>query len=52
MKLLGHESMATLQRYVVVAARETHAAASQNARYGIICVRLPCSGANDGGNHL
>jgi hypothetical protein len=51
MKLLGHESMATLQRYVVVAARESHAA-SQNARYGIICVRLPCSGTNDGGNHL
>jgi hypothetical protein len=38
MKLLGHESMATLQRYVVVAARETRAAASQNARYRILFV--------------
>ena len=36
MKLLGHESMATSQRYVVGAARETRTAAAQNPLYGVI----------------
>lgn len=36
MKLLGHESMATSQRYVAGAARETRTAAAQNPLYGII----------------
>jgi integrase/recombinase XerC len=36
MKLLGHESMATSQRYVTGAARETRTAAAQNPLYGII----------------
>ena len=36
MKLLGHESMATSQRYVVGAARETRTAAAQNALYAIV----------------
>jgi len=36
MKLLGHESMATSQRYVAGAAHETRAAAAQNPLYGII----------------
>ena len=40
MKLLGHESMATSQRYVVGAARETRTAAAQNPLYGVIRDRL------------
>jgi integrase len=40
MKLLGHESMATSQRYVAGAARETHTAAAQNPLYGVIRDRL------------
>ena len=36
MKLLGHESMATSQRYVAGAARETRTAAAQNPLYGVI----------------
>ena len=36
MKLLGHESMATSQRYVTGAARETRTAAAQNPLYGTI----------------
>ena len=36
MKLLGHESMATSQRYVTGAARETRTAAAQNPLYGIV----------------
>lgn len=35
MKLLGHESMATSQRYVISAASETKAAAAQNPLYGL-----------------
>jgi site-specific recombinase XerD len=33
MKLLGHESMATSQRYVISAGSETKAAAAQNPLY-------------------
>ena len=40
MKLLGHESMATSQRYVAGAARETRLAAAQNPLYGLIRDRL------------
>jgi integrase/recombinase XerC len=40
MKLLGHESMATSQRYVAGAARETRTAAAQNPLYGVIRDRL------------
>jgi integrase/recombinase XerC len=36
MKLLGHESMATSQRYVADAARETRTAAAQNPLYDVI----------------
>jgi integrase/recombinase XerC len=36
MKLLGHESMATSQRYVAGAARETRAAAAQNPLYELV----------------
>jgi len=36
MKLLGHESMATSQRYVAGAGSENRAAAAQNALYGLI----------------
>jgi hypothetical protein len=36
MKLLGHESVATSQRYVAGAARETHTAAAQNPLYDVI----------------
>jgi integrase len=36
MKLLGHESMATSQRYVVGAARETRTAAAQNPLYRVL----------------
>ena len=35
MKLLGHESMATSQRYVLSAGSETKAAAAQNPLYGL-----------------
>ena len=35
MKLLGHESMATSQRYVTGAARETRTVAAQNPLYRI-----------------
>ena len=40
MKLLGHESMATSQRYVAGAALETQTAAAQNPIYGLIRDRL------------
>lgn len=36
MKLLGHESMATSQRYVTAAGRETRSAAASNPLYGLI----------------
>jgi integrase/recombinase XerC len=36
MKLLGHESMATSQRYVAAAGTETRAAAAQNKLYGLL----------------
>ncbi len=35
MKLLGHESMATSQRYVISAGAETKAAAARNPLYGL-----------------
>ena len=35
MKLLGHESMATSQRYVIGAGSETKTAAAQNPLYGL-----------------
>ena len=52
MKLLGHESMATSQRYVTGAARETRTAAAQNPLYGIIHDRLHRSNTLDGDNEL
>ena len=36
MKLLGHESMVTSQRYVTAAGAETRAAAAQNRLYGLL----------------
>lgn len=36
MKLLGHESMTTSQRYVTAAGAETRAAAAQNHLYGLV----------------
>lgn len=36
MKLLGHESMTTTQRYVAAAGTETRSAAAKNALYGLI----------------
>ena len=36
MKLLGHESMVTSQRYVTAAGAETRAAAAQNKLYGLL----------------
>lgn len=54
MKLLGHESMATSQRYVAGAAHETRTAATQNPLYGIIRQRLHTSHGRaslDAGTH-
>ena len=51
MKLLGHESMATSQRYVVGAARETRTAAAQNPLYGVIRDRLHQPEKLDGDSH-
>jgi hypothetical protein len=36
MKLLGHESMTTSQRYVTAAGTETRSAAARNPIYGMI----------------
>jgi hypothetical protein len=36
MRLLGHESMVTSQRYVTAAGSETRAAAAQNRLYGLL----------------
>jgi integrase len=36
MKLLGHESMVTSQRYVTAAGTETRTAAAQNKLYGFL----------------
>jgi integrase len=36
MKLLGHESMVTSQRYVSGAGTETRTAAAQNKLYGLL----------------
>ena len=47
MKLLGHESMATSQRYVVGAARETRMAAAQNPLYAIARDRVQLDGDSD-----
>jgi integrase/recombinase XerC len=48
MKLLGHESMATSQRYVTAAAGETRAAAARNPLYGVIRNQLHTDTAPDG----
>ena len=36
MKLLGHESMTTSQRYVTAAGTETRSAAARNGLYALI----------------
>jgi integrase len=36
MKLLGHESMTTLHRYVTAAGTETRSAAAQNPLYALV----------------
>jgi hypothetical protein len=36
MKLLGHESMVTSQRYVTAAGAETRTAAAQNKLYSLL----------------
>jgi integrase/recombinase XerC len=36
MKLLGHESMATSQRYAISAGTETRSAAAQNRLYALV----------------
>jgi integrase/recombinase XerC len=51
MKLVGHESMATSQRYVAGAARETRTAAAQNPLYGVIRDRLHQRDELDGDSH-
>jgi hypothetical protein len=51
MKLLGHESMATSQRYVAGAARETRTAAAQNPLYGVIHDRFNQPEKPDGDSH-
>ena len=51
MKLLGHESMATSQRYVVGAARETRTAAAQNPLYGVMRDRSHQPEKLDGDSH-
>ena len=51
MKLLGHESMATSQRYVAGAARETRTAAAQNPLYGVIRDRRHRPEKLDGDSH-
>ena len=51
MKLLGHESMATSQRYVVGAARETRTAAAQNPLYGVMRDRSHQPEKLDGDRH-
>jgi site-specific recombinase XerD len=51
MKLLGHESMATSQRYVVGAARETRTAAAQNPLYGVMRDRRHQPAKLDGDSH-
>ena len=51
MKLLGHESMATSQRYVVGAARETRTAAAQNPLYGVMRDRSLQPENLDGDSH-
>ena len=51
MKLLGHESMATSQRYVVGAARETRTAAAQNPLYGVMRDRRHQPEKLDGDSH-
>ena len=38
MKLLGHDSMVTSQRYVTAAGTETRTAAAQNKLYGLLAV--------------
>lgn len=48
MKLLGHESMATSQRYVTAAPRETRAAAAQKPLYGVIRDHLHTDTAPNG----
>jgi integrase/recombinase XerC len=47
MKLLGHESMTTTQRYVVAAGTETRSAAAQNPLYTLIADgRAPSAGSS------
>ena len=40
MKLLGHESMATSQRYVSAAGADTRDAAARNPLYGMVSARI------------
>jgi integrase len=42
MKLLGHESMVTSQRYVSAAGTETRSAAAQNRLYGLLDRSYDC----------
>ena len=49
MKLLGHESMATSQRYVISAGSETKAAAAQNRLYHLAS-DPDAAGRSDPGN--
>ena len=52
MKLLGHESMATSQRYVTGAARETRSAAAQNPLYGFVRDRIDQPSRLDGDSQV
>ena len=52
MKLLGHESMATSQRYVAGAARETRGAAARNPLYAFVRDRRRASNTIDRDGHL
>ena len=44
MKLLGHESMTTSQRYVTAAGTETRNAAARNPIYALITTDADCRG--------
>jgi integrase/recombinase XerC len=52
MKLLGHESMSTSQRYVAGAARETRSAAAQNPLYEVVRDRRSRVARGNGEPHM
>lgn len=51
MKLLGHESMATSQRYVAAASSETRGAAARNPLYDVVGRRKAGASRDDSSAH-